>query len=59
MVHHWTLQERLAASVAFFSREGERLGDNSSPIQLIIEMTRFLPLRFEETCIQFSVAERM
>ncbi|KAH8726133.1 heterokaryon incompatibility protein-domain-containing protein, partial [Phaeosphaeriaceae sp. PMI808] len=57
----WTLQELLApASVEFFSRERERLGDKSSLMQLVIEITNISPSALRgDPFSQFSVAERL
>jgi hypothetical protein len=57
----WTLQELLApASVDFFSLEGERLGDKSSLVQEIHEITGISVQALQGAPLsQFSVEERM
>lgn len=57
----WTLQELLApASVEFFSHEGQRLGDKSSLMQLIHEITGIPVLALQGAPLsEFSVDERM
>ena len=57
----WTLQELLApASVEFFSREGERLGDKRSLERQIHEITRIAVTALQGTPLsQFGVDERL
>jgi NACHT domain/Heterokaryon incompatibility protein (HET) len=57
----WTLQELLApASVEFFSQEGKRLGDKTSLMQQIHEITNIsLPALQGNSLSQFSVDERL
>jgi tetratricopeptide (TPR) repeat protein len=56
----WTLQELLApASVEFFTREGEKLGDKQSLEQPIHEISRIAPSALRGTDLsQFTVEER-
>jgi hypothetical protein len=57
----WTLQELLApASVEFFSKDGERIGDKKSLGRHISEITG-IPIRaLQETSLSsFSITERM
>jgi hypothetical protein len=58
----WTLQELVApVSVEFFSSEGERLGDKTSLVQEIAEITgiSIQALQGRRPLCQFSVDERM
>jgi hypothetical protein len=58
----WTLQELLApTSVQFFTKDGILLGDKSSLVQEITEITGITPgaLQHEEPLTNFSIDERM
>jgi hypothetical protein len=57
----WTLQELIApASVEFFSKEGERLGDKKSLEKEITEITRINVLALRGNPLSdFSIADRM
>jgi hypothetical protein len=57
----WTVQELLApASVEFFSRERHRLGDKSSLMRQIGEITNISPIALQgDPLSQFSINERL
>ncbi|KAK6850547.1 WD40-repeat-containing domain protein [Apiospora arundinis] len=57
----WTLQELIApASVEFFSREGQRLGDKRSLEQSLIDITNIPESALRgSSLVQFSIDERM